>query len=46
MVVYNKITNYLAQSTEEALAYRTKLPFWKARALENQIILKQFLKKI
>lgn len=44
--ICNKISNYLIDSSGEALAYRAKLPFWKARALENQIILKQFLKKI
>jgi polysaccharide pyruvyl transferase CsaB len=46
MAICNKISNYLTDSSEETLAYRVKLPFWKARALENQIILKQFLKKI
>jgi polysaccharide pyruvyl transferase CsaB len=46
MVICNKISDYLNDSSGEALVYRAKLPFWKARALENQIILKQFLKKI
>lgn len=45
MGICNKITNYLINPSEEALAYLSKLPFWKARALENQIILKQFLEK-
>ncbi len=42
----NKITNYLAQPSEIRLAYQSKFAFWKARALENQIILKQYLEKI
>ncbi len=43
--IYNKITNLLAQPSAERLAYQSKLMFWKARALENQIILKQYLEK-
>lgn len=46
MVLYNKIINFLARPYEEALTYRSRLSFWKARALENRIILKQFLGKI
>ncbi|NLW48715.1 MAG: hypothetical protein GXY86_15485 [Firmicutes bacterium] len=44
--LYNKISYYFVHSDEEALAYRSKLSFWKARALENRVILKQFLAKI
>lgn len=44
--ICNQITKYLRQSNLEAPDYRSKLPFWKARALENQLILKQYLEKI
>ncbi len=43
--IYNKVANFLAEASKECLAYQLKLPFWKARALENQIILKQYLEK-
>lgn len=46
MGICNKITNLLTQPVAERLAYQSKLVFWRARALENQIILKQYLKKI
>lgn len=46
MDIYNKITNYLTKTSEVQLAYQSKFAFWKARALENQIILKQYLEKI
>ncbi|MGE5604483.1 MAG: polysaccharide pyruvyl transferase family protein [Bacteroidota bacterium] len=42
MGISNKITNFLVHP-QECLGYQSKLPFWKARALENQIILKQYL---
>ncbi len=46
MGVCNNISNYLIKSPEECMAYRSKLVFWKARALENQAILKQYLEKL
>lgn len=42
MGIYNKIMNFLVKASKECLAYQSKLPFWKVRALENQIILKQY----
>lgn len=45
MEIYNKVTNFLGKASEDCLAYKAKLPFWKARALENQIVLKQYLNK-
>lgn len=45
MAIYNKINGFIAQPSEARLAYQSKLAFWKARALENQIILKQYLEK-
>lgn len=43
--ISNKITDFLVRP-QECLRYQSKLPFWKARALENQIILKQYLGRI
>ena len=46
MGIYNKVTDFLTQASKECLGYQSKLPFWKARALENQIILKQYLDRM
>lgn len=46
MGICNKIMNFLAQPSGEPLAYQPRLAFWKARALENQIILRQYLEGI
>ena len=42
--ICNRIIRFLESPLQECTAYQNKLPFWKARALENQIILKQYLK--
>lgn len=45
MTICNQVMKLLRQPLAERAAYRSKLTFWKARALENQIILKQYLQK-
>lgn len=42
MSIYNRIMDFLVEASQDCSAYQSKLPFWKARALENQIILKQY----
>lgn len=44
--IYNQITKYIMQSSVELPDYQSKLPFWKSRALENQLILRQYLEKL
>lgn len=45
MNICNQVMKLLRQPITERAAYRSKLIFWKARALENQMILKQYLQK-
>lgn len=39
----NRIINFLYQPLAERKSWEQQLPFWKARALENQLILKKFI---
>ena len=41
----NRILGYLYQPLAERKPWQTQLRIWKARAVENQIILQQFIKK-
>lgn len=42
--ICDQIISFLEKPFQECTAYQCKLPFWKGRALENQIILKQYLR--
>ena len=39
----NKVIDFLQQPLEQRLSWRSQRDFWRARALENQVLLKQFI---
>lgn len=43
LALSNQLLEHLNRSPAERLAYQAQLAFWKARARENQAILKQFI---
>jgi polysaccharide pyruvyl transferase CsaB len=43
LTVGNRILSYLSEPLEERRPWASQLDFWRARALENQLILKKFI---